>query len=314
MSIPTSSSAGTDANTGLPFHAVSSLSTSTHDVSVPELQKALQTAKVITQVDQKFLACLLQISGPPSTLDPSAVARDRRLLFLIDQHAADERIRVERSLCDLGRGFLANCRHETSTILDAIPLVVPPTETFILLTAAERQALASLTAAQLALARWGISFDLPPTPSGENDVQTRILTVPSIVAERLLGRKHLKEGPTELTELVKSYLAWLDEQGGAESVCKAAAAAAMAGDCGRVADWIGALRFCPREILDLIDSKACRGRYPGLIVTCRLRLTTPRDTPSGAIMFGDRLSLAQGADLVRRLAQTKLPLQCAHGR
>lgn len=31
-------------------------------------------------------------------------------------------------------------------------------------------------------------------------------------------------------------------------------------------------------------------------------------------MFNDRLSVRQCDDLIRRLAQTRLPLQCAHGR
>jgi DNA mismatch repair protein MLH3 len=215
---------------------------------------------VVAQVDRKFLACVLRAPAPATLLSGDT---HRRLLFLIDQHAADERIRVETYLRELASGFFTNCRRETAGPLDAIPLVKPTTEVYILLTAAERQALASSTTVQLVFARWGITFDLPPTLPADCDVQTRVLSVPSVVAERLLGRRYLKEGPAELTELIKSYLAWLDEEGGAESVCAAAASAAMGrgADFGRAEDdSMGALRFCPREILDLINSKACRGQ------------------------------------------------------
>lgn len=252
----------------LPFHAVSSLSTSGRAFSAGETHTALRSAQIVAQVDSKFVACLLPLPRPSSTLGGDSDDR-RRLLFLVDQHAADERIRVERFLRELGSGFLANCRSgdapDDSQRLGGIKLVEPQAESFILLTAAEYRSLVSSPAAQLALARWGITLDLPPPdalkqPTDEADVQTRIVALPAVVADRLLGRKHLKEGPGELTELVKSFLARLDEEGGAKAVCQAASRSATAAADGE-ADWLGAMRFCPKEILDLVDSKACRGAF-----------------------------------------------------
>lgn len=52
------------------------------------------------------------------------------------------------------------------------------------------------------------------------------------------------------------------------------------------------LRFVPRPLRRLIESRACRG----------------------AIMFNDPLSQDQACTLVERLARTEFPFQCAHGR
>lgn len=57
----------------------------------------LQGSEVISQVDTKFIACVLR-PGEGS----------ERVLTLVDQHAADERVRVERYLKRLCTSFLQN--------------------------------------------------------------------------------------------------------------------------------------------------------------------------------------------------------------
>lgn len=52
------------------------------------------------------------------------------------------------------------------------------------------------------------------------------------------------------------------------------------------------IRGCPKDLVDLVNSKACRG----------------------AIMFNDVLKLQQCTRLVEDLCETALPFQCAHGR
>ncbi len=56
--------------------------------------------------------------------------------------------------------------------------------------------------------------------------------------------------------------------------------------------WFRAIRQCPKNLLELINSKACRG----------------------AIMFNDILTLQQCQTLIKALCETALPFQCAHGR
>jgi len=55
----------------------------------------------------------------------------------------------------------------------------------------------------------------------------------------------------DLNELIKGFLATLDKD---SPFFSARHADDTVGD-----DWIKALRWCPRELLDLINSKACRG-------------------------------------------------------
>ena len=57
----------------------------------------------------------------------------------------------------------------------------------------------------------------------------------------------------ELCELVKGYLGKL-EADGVEGVLQAAGSQGT-----EVGGWQKALRWCPQELVDLINSKACRG-------------------------------------------------------
>src|SRR5689334_4875730 len=65
----------------------------TMDISKYRFTKQdLKSVKVIGQVDDKFIACKLQCSDTHTSSNSSST------LILVDQHAADERIRVEMLL------------------------------------------------------------------------------------------------------------------------------------------------------------------------------------------------------------------------
>jgi len=85
----------------------------------------------------------------------------------------------------------------------------------------------------------------------------------------------------ELQSLIKSYLAALHQDDAPSSRTLVPNAS-----------WHTMLRLVPRHLLDLINSKACRG----------------------AIMFGDTLRVEQCERLVSELADSRFPFQCAHGR
>lgn len=91
----------------------------------------------------------------------------------------------------------------------------------------------------------------------------------------------------ELRELIKGYLVKLEEDG---SIFSFSSVRRYVGQESFF--WMKALRWCPRELLDLVNSKACRG----------------------AIMFNDSLTMDQCRRLVEQLAETAFPFQCAHGR
>lgn len=66
----------------------------------------------------------------------------------------------------------------------------------------------------------------------------------------------------ELRELIKGFLARLEEDGSTfsmESIQRIFQE--TSGDSDDPLFWLKALRWCPRELLDLVNSKACRGGF-----------------------------------------------------
>ncbi|KAG1815665.1 uncharacterized protein BJ212DRAFT_1357867 [Suillus subaureus] len=251
----------------------------------------LLKAQVINQVDRKFIACLVDLDhsthrehGKP----PKKLAAGGSTLILIDQHAADERVRVERFLTEICSGFLRHCEGTGSVEVLELSPAVP-----ILLTRHEASRLAT-TEVRSAFDRWGIRFEgLAKLTSLESEcagdeasggyVQVFVRAIPAIVGDKLLMND-------ELRDLVKGYLGTLEsEEASPPNLSQHKDADNIKDDESR---WLKALRWCPRELLDLINSKACRG----------------------AVMFNDPLSLEQCERLVRHLAATAFPFQCAHGR
>lgn len=118
-------SAGSSSQTGL-------------DAESLQLSKAgLQGSKVISQLDNKFILCTMeQISAPMAVSDslqePTQHELVNKVLVVIDQHAADERVRVERLMKEM-----CTCSHsvrkrqddyETSIIthrLDSMAMIPP---------------------------------------------------------------------------------------------------------------------------------------------------------------------------------------------
>lgn len=79
----------------------------------------LQMAEVLGQVDKKFVSCVIRN-------DTISQKGQQKTICLIDQHAADERIRVERFLKQLCLGFLGyqGRRVETRILEPAKPCVL----------------------------------------------------------------------------------------------------------------------------------------------------------------------------------------------
>ncbi|KAJ8597377.1 hypothetical protein M405DRAFT_755983 [Rhizopogon salebrosus TDB-379] len=252
-------------------------------------QKAdLLKARVINQVDRKFIACLVDPGHQENRILLEKHPAGGSTLVLIDQHAADERVRVERFLKDICSGFLQRCEGTGGVEVLELSPAVP-----ILLTRHEAWRLASIEEVQSAFDRWGIRFEglvkltsLEPEDTGnETDggyVQVFVQAIPAIVSVKLLLND-------ELQNLVKGYLGTLES----EEASHPNLSQQQDNDLeDEEAQWLKALRWCPQELLDLINSKACRG----------------------AVMFNDPLSLEQCERLVRHLAATAFPFQCAHGR
>ncbi|KAJ7126385.1 hypothetical protein C8R43DRAFT_1028784 [Mycena crocata] len=249
-------------------------------------QKAdLSKVQVIDQIDRKFIACIINNSSDSGTASHS--------LILIDQHAADERVRVERFLKELCLGYLSNAnpRGYNGDLLRLRELS-PPVP--ILLSRHEERQLRDLSIRR-SFENWGIHFvgRSPAAPcDAEQGVdagsisgysQVLIRCIPDVVGDKLLL-------DDELRDLVKAFLAkaesdpsWTERRTENDPT---------ASDEDGEFYWLRALRWCPQQLLDLINSKACRG----------------------AIMFNDSLTHVQCEKLVDALSKTAFPFQCAHGR
>jgi len=152
----------------------------------------LKEAVVINQVDSKFIASLLPsgpvagdagyVSGAPSQV-PS------RTLVLVDQHAADERVRVEWLQREICLGYLRDDGAGVERMIFDPP--VP-----ILLTRHEKLVLQRNDDIRELLARWGVEF-APIDDAGKRDdrsdddsnySQVMMTSIPEIVSHRVCVR------------------------------------------------------------------------------------------------------------------------------
>lgn len=158
----------------------------------------LRNAKVINQVDRKFIACLIddddergeEHGGTRGDQDISGPA-----LVLIDQHAADERVRVERFLKELCLGFLHGRDTGEDPTAKGIRVreLSPPAP--VLLTRHEALRLGGSEDIQTVFRRWGFHFsDLSKTGVLDSDdglnggsgyVQVLVQSIPEVVGDKV---------------------------------------------------------------------------------------------------------------------------------
>lgn len=143
--------------------------------------------EVIEQVDRKFIACRIAKQVPRSLEDPfEDPSLSEGILVLVDQHAADERIRVERLLKKLCMGFLG------TTPGVEVRELIPPRP--VLLTQHEFFSIMGSQDIRDSLRIWGVQVVVPGKNSGSGHtsdpgssgyVQIHVKTVPEIVGEKV---------------------------------------------------------------------------------------------------------------------------------
>lgn len=229
--------------------------------------EGLRNAKVIRQVDDKFILMTVREVG-------------RDILVLVDQHAADERIRIEALMQDYFQppnptlSFSGIGYPEGGLMLG---VAVEPLQSPIRfdVDAAEAQ---KLRLKQQDFAHWGVCFKVLHV---KWRVRVFVTALPPVIVERC------KLEPKLIVDLIRKELyASLDKGTSSTSIT-----AAESGPNTK-ADWLQRLHNFSQGILDMLNSRACRS----------------------AIMFNDELSLSDCEDLIRKLEETKFPFICAHGR
>ncbi|KAI4236290.1 MAG: hypothetical protein LQ349_002627 [Xanthoria aureola] len=243
----------------------------------------LLNARIISQVDKKFILVLTDPDHASSTTSSA-----HQILALIDQHAADERIRIEALLAELytppsPETLGLNPAPGIATTLLRQPIAFP----------IKIQEHRLFDAHAHHFARWGILYELSKpseTASSKFDTTTCIMVryLPLVIAERC------RLEPKLLIELIRREVWKLEEDGRSTQTPKATASTTPNTDQpnGSPASWLTQLTTCPPGIIEMLNSRACRS----------------------AIMFNDELTHRECETLVARLAACQFPFQCAHGR
>lgn len=321
-------------------HSPWNLQSSESPISSQKLTRAaLQTVQYIAQVDRKFLACrvtlleedahdigpgphgtgLRQQEGPLTSrfFSKEHVSRtfarsntgkpQKECLVLVDQHAADERVRLEGLIQVLGSGFLAWTPPSEGNDSTGIP-TTPTPNMLILLPSPEYHHLQASSRTLLALSRWGIklrlprrqhvsrssscveAWDGPPLSQVETAFhQLHVDAVPTMLYDRLVQpmvgvKKDRASRPrhsrstgggrgtssTVLEEIVLEFLGRVmthEEEGLVEAILRVNQHAIRLQEEkeGKGVDdrhWWSVMRFCPRGMLGVVDSLACRGEFP----------------------------------------------------
>lgn len=256
----------------------------------------LKNATVLGQVDQKFILLKMNSSSYHS-IDKS---RRSPVLALVDQHAADERCKIEQLLSDLfdtSDSAAQSGQTFEGSLVRVLHLPKP-----ITFNASAKEAKLFEQRASYFLS-WGICCKLhvPPPASASLSNSAKplslkvvVTSVPSLIAERV--RLH----PQLLVDLLREDV-WSEKHRPLPLPAVAAATptdpnptpSAAVVDSGSDSErWVRHLSTLPRPLLDLLCSRACRS----------------------AIMFNDVLTREECAVLLRKLARCRFPFVCAHGR
>ena len=246
-------------------------------------KSSLRNATVISQVDTKFI--LVKLSAADA--NESSTSETDELLVLVDQHAADERIKVEGLLVGLCQRPSESLRSFESPLgfRSAINMTHLPKPVQFELRAKE---FAIFKRHASHFAKWGILYDLiltygeSPGAEPRNTCRLIILTLPPSIAERC------RTEPKLLIELLRGE-AWKMEA--SENQIHQSSTGSKCTTDGEPT-WLRLVHSCPQGILDMINSRSCRS----------------------AIMFNDELSTSECRALIKKLSKCRFPFQCAHGR
>lgn len=245
-------------------------------------KSALSQAQVISQVDRKFI--LIKVSTEPSS-DMQTCGGPDPMLVVVDQHAASERCILESLFTQMCEPAAASTtcsleptsclglrsRISTSQLTKTIQISISSTEREMFERHASR------------FADWGILYNLVSDAgdgiSKQSSAKLIVLTLPDGISARCVA------DPKLIIDILRTEI-WAQEGSGARHALPKAMEAV------EEHSWLYQIGSCPRGILELLNSRACRS----------------------AIMFNDELSMDQCTSLIGQLSRCAFPFMCAHGR
>jgi DNA mismatch repair protein MLH3 len=229
----------------------------------------LQKVRIVSQVDAKFVLCSLPSTGSGT-----------QTLVLVDQHAASERVILESLLSELcspiDKLSPAASLRTNLDVVSAVGTVLLDQPVLFEVTAEESNLFRTHAPV---FARFGILYDLRANTEGKVHHALATRALPPAIAERC------KLFPKLLIDLLRSEI-WSRVDSGK------ALAAVQADPPREEQGWLERIGSCPKALLDMVNSRACRS----------------------AIMFNDVLSLRECEEMMERLAKCAFPFMCAHGR
>jgi DNA mismatch repair protein MLH3 len=198
-------------------------------------KKGLQNAEVIAQVDKKYI--LLKMRGAASS------SEDAEMLVIVDQHAADERIRVERLFRELCEGTIGDDAppDPTQSVKKTLTFSISPRDAQL------------LRRFRGEFLRWGIGYEV-------SGATVEVTTLPRVARDRC------ENEPVLAIELLRKYAYELEERG----VRPPPVAQEEEED---EEDWVRQLARIPAPLKEMVNSRACRGAImfndPLTIEQCR---------------------------------------------
>lgn len=197
---------------------------------------ALRTCEVLGQVDRKFI--LVKIFSNSGNTGPR-----RFILVLIDQHAADERCRVE----ELTRGYFAPAddgsgwEARTDALDRPLRFDLSGQDGDLLVRFREH------------FVRWGIVYEVFHGEGGQRRVTVEVHSLPPSIVARCRAEPRL------LVELLRKEAWRVQEQPGMAMVGK------VGGEEGEF-DWVARFNRCPEGVVEMINSRACRSKFSSLLL------------------------------------------------
>jgi DNA mismatch repair protein MLH3 len=183
-------------------------------------KRGLENAEVIAQVDKKYI--LLKMHGSTSS------SEDAEMLVIVDQHAADERIRVERLFRELCEGTIEDDAPDpTQSVKKALTFSISPRDAQL------------LRRFRGEFLRWGIGYEV-------SGATVEVTTLPRVARDRC------ENEPVLAIELLRKYAYELEERG-----VRPPLVAEEEEEGGE--DWVRQLARIPAPLKEMVNSRACRG-------------------------------------------------------